>query len=59
MALAGGTRSVGLVGVLTLAVGVSAAAAQVATGEIYGKVSDASGAVLPGVAVTIASPVLL
>jgi hypothetical protein len=35
------------------------AAAQVATGEIYGKVSDASGAVLPGVAVTLTSPVLL
>ena len=59
MALAGGTRSVGLLGVLTLAVGVSSAAAQVATGEIYGKVSDASGAVLPGVTVSLTSPVLL
>jgi hypothetical protein len=39
--------------ILTLAVGVSSAAAQVATGEIYGKVSDASGAVLPGVTVTL------
>lgn len=59
MALAGGTRSVGLLGVLTLAVGVSSTAAQVATGEIYGRVTDATGAVLPGATVTIASPVLL
>ena len=29
------------------------------TGEIYGKVTDASGAVLPGVTVTLHSPVLL
>lgn len=29
------------------------------TGEIYGKVTDASGSVLPGVVITVASPVLL
>jgi hypothetical protein len=38
---------------------VSAAAQAQNTGEIFGKVTDASGAVLPGVTVTVASPVLL
>lgn len=38
---------------------VPLAAAQTATGEIYGRVTDATGGVLPGVTVTIASPVLL
>jgi len=44
--------------VLALAAGLSVASAQT-TGEIYGKVADSSGAVLPGVTVTLASPVLL
>jgi hypothetical protein len=35
------------------------AAAQSQTGEIFGKVTDASGAVLPGVTVTVTGPVLL
>jgi len=35
------------------------AAAQQLTGEIYGRVTDASGAVLPGVTVTLTGPVLL
>ena len=35
------------------------ATAQQLTGEIYGKVTDASGAVLPGVTVTLTGPVLL
>ena len=35
------------------------ASAQSQTGEIFGKVTDESGAVLPGVTVTITSPVLL
>ena len=35
------------------------ASAQSQTGEIFGKVTDASGAVLPGVAVTVTGPVLL
>jgi hypothetical protein len=59
MALAAGTRSVGLLGVLTLAVGISSSSAQVAAGEFYGRVTDATRAVLPGATVTIASPVLL
>jgi len=45
---------------LVLLVGVTAPAwAQNQTGEIFGKVTDESGAVLPGVQVTITSPVLL
>src|SRR5262245_63894498 len=35
------------------------AAAQSQTGEIFGKVTDSSGAVLPGVTVTLTGPVLL
>src|SRR2546430_10770302 len=35
------------------------ASAQGQTGEIFGKATDASGAVLPGVTVTLTGPVLL
>jgi hypothetical protein len=35
------------------------ASAQSQTGEIFGKVTDASGAILPGVTVTVTGPVLL
>src|SRR6266849_9685987 len=35
------------------------AGAQQQTGEIFGKVTDSSGAVLPGVTVTLTSPILL
>src|SRR5947209_9180647 len=41
------------------ATGVATASAQSQTGEIFGKVTDASGAVLPGVTVTVTGPVLL
>ena len=44
---------------LALSVGLSSAWAQNQTGEIFGKVTDESGAVLPGATVTITSPVLL
>jgi len=46
-----------LAGVLVL--GVTGAAAQTQTGEIVGRVSDNTGAILPGVTVTITSPALL
>src|SRR6476660_10628775 len=53
-------RLTALVAVLALLLGVTAPAfAQIQTGEIFGKVTDQSGAVLPGVQVTITSPVLL
>jgi len=45
--------------VATLLVGVTVGSAQVQTGEIVGRVSDNTGAVLPGVTVTISGPALL
>lgn len=55
----GSLRSV--LGALVLATFVSAgvASAQTQTGEIYGKVTDQSGAVMPGTTVTLTSPALL
>ena len=38
---------------------VRPATAQVSTGEIFGRVADTTGAVMPGVNVTISSPALL
>ena len=49
----------GLLALLSLAVVAAPAAAQVQTGEIFGKVTDATGGVLPGVTVTIESPALI
>src|SRR5215510_12081693 len=43
---------------LLLAAGAIASAQQ-QTGEVFGKVTDASGAVLPGVTVSLTGPVLL
>src|SRR5262249_38254568 len=44
---------------ICLCVGAATAFAQVQNGEIFGKVPDSSGAVLPGVTVTLESPALL
>jgi hypothetical protein len=44
---------------VTLMATSSLTTAQQLTGEIYGKVTDSSGAVLPGVTVTLTGPVLL
>ena len=44
---------------LVLLFGVSAAVAQQQTGEIFGRAADTSGAVLPGVTVTVAGPSLM
>src|SRR3982751_3134435 len=52
-------RFTAMLAALALAVGVSSARAQSQTGEIFGKVTDASGAVLPGVTVTLTGPSLL
>ncbi len=52
-------RSIALLAALALVVSVSSAWAQSQTGEIFGKVTDESGAVLPGVPVTLTGPVLL
>ena len=51
-------RSIALLAALALIVSVTSAWAQT-TGEIFGKVTDESGAVLPGVQVTLTGPVLL
>jgi hypothetical protein len=42
-----------------LVLGVTDAAAQQQTGEIYGRAADTSGAVLPGATVTVAGPALI
>src|SRR5260370_11378321 len=48
-----------MLAVLALVLGVSSVWAQSQTGDIFGKVTDASGAVLPGVSVTLTGPSLL
>jgi hypothetical protein len=44
---------------LMLVLGASAALAQQQTGEIYGRATDNTGAVLPGATVTVAGPALI
>jgi hypothetical protein len=44
---------------LLLVLSATGAAAQQQTGEIYGRAQDTSGAVLPGVSVTVAGPALI
>ena len=52
-------RVVAMLTALALVMGTSAAWAQSQTGDIFGKVTDTSGAVLPGVTVTLSGPSLL
>jgi len=52
-------RFTALLAALILVVGASTGWAQSQTGEIFGKVTDTSGAVLPGVSVTLTGPSLL
>jgi hypothetical protein len=52
-------RSYVAIGLALLAAFASSAFAQTTTGEIYGKVTDKSGAVVPGANVTLTSPALL
>jgi Carboxypeptidase regulatory-like domain/TonB-dependent Receptor Plug Domain len=52
-------RLTAMLAVVALLAGVMPALAQVQTGEITGRVSDESGAVLPGATVTLTSPVLI
>jgi carboxypeptidase family protein/TonB-dependent receptor-like protein len=52
-------RATAIAALLALLVGVTPALAQVQTGEITGKVTDDTGAMLPGVTVTISSPALI
>jgi hypothetical protein len=48
-----------VLGMVALVATSSPTMAQQLTGEVYGRVTDASGAVLPGVTVTLSGPVLL
>jgi hypothetical protein len=52
-------RILGFVLLALLAAGVATTSAQMQTGGIFGKVTDQSGAVLPGVTVTLTGPSLL
>src|SRR5438034_6706255 len=52
-------RRLGVLLCLLLLVGVVPAMAQVSTGEVFGKVTDGTGAILPGVAVTLSGPSLI
>jgi len=52
-------RFTALLAALAILVAASTARAQSQTGEIFGKVTDPSGAVLPGVSVTLTGPSLL
>ena len=52
-------RLTAMLAVVALLAGVIPALAQVQTGEITGRVSDDTGAVLPGATVTLTSPVLI
>ncbi len=52
-------RTTALLAAFALVFGVARATAQSQTGEIFGKVTDESGAVLPGVTVTLSGPSLL
>jgi Carboxypeptidase regulatory-like domain/TonB-dependent Receptor Plug Domain len=53
------TRTRAMLVVWAMLIGVAPALAQVQTGEITGKVTDDTGAVLPGATVTLTSPVLI
>ena len=52
-------RFTAVLAALALLLGATSARAQSQTGEIFGKVTDESGAVLPGVVVTLTGPSLL
>src|SRR5262245_52652287 len=52
-------RRIGVPVCLILLVGVAPALAQVSTGEVFGKATDSTGAVLPGCTVTLSGPALI
>ncbi len=52
-------RRLGVLLCLLVLVGVVPAVAQVSTGEIFGKATDGTGAILPGVMVTLSGPALI
>ena len=52
-------RRVGVLACALMFVGAIPVSAQVSTGEIFGKVTDGTGSVLPGVSVTLSGPSLI
>jgi hypothetical protein len=57
--MSGALRRAGMFVCLMLLAGVVPVGAQVSTGEIFGRVTDGTGAVLPGVTVTLSGPALI
>src|SRR3954463_11449762 len=57
--MSGAPRRAGVLVCLLMLVGIAPALAQVSTGEIFGKASDGTGAVLPGVTVTLSGAALI
>ena len=57
--MSGALRRAGMIGCLLLLAGAIRAPAQVSTGAIFGKATDGTGAVLPGVTVTLSGSALI
>src|SRR5262245_36700230 len=57
--MSGALRRVGVLGCLMLLASAGTALAQVSMGEVFGKVTDGTGAVMPGVTVTLSGPALI
>src|SRR4029077_7579842 len=55
----GALRRAGMLVCLLLLAGVMPAMAQVSTGEVFGKATDGTGAVLPGATVTLSGAALI
>ncbi|HMF93533.1 MAG TPA: carboxypeptidase-like regulatory domain-containing protein, partial [Vicinamibacterales bacterium] len=57
--MTGARRRAGMLACLMLLAGAGTALAQVSMGEVFGKVTDSTGAILPGVTVTLSGPALI
>src|SRR5256886_3722469 len=57
--MSGALRRAGMLVCVMLLAGAGAAVAQVSMGEVFGRVTDSTGAVLPGVTVTLSGPALI
>jgi len=57
--MSGALRRAGMLVCLMLLASAGTALAQVSMGEVFGKVTDGTGAVLPGVTVTLSGPALI
>jgi len=57
--MSGALRGAGVLVCLVLTAGAGTARAQVSMGEVFGRVTDGTGAILPGVTVTLSGPALI